>query len=195
MLAPMTSGMKFMDDVNESDTPGLYILKGLIDFIAFNNPVDENRIYCTGQSGGGMCFLEMNILYPDYFAAALFVGCQWNAERIGRACAHKKFWALVSENDGRAFPGWNAMTEELEKNGAKVGRHHWNAKSPQEELEREAAQAAKEDVNIHYTVFDGDSVVPDGIEPKSVTNHMNTWPAAYRIDGVKEWIFAQSNEK
>lgn len=45
-------------------------------------PIDENRIYTTGQSGGGMMSIAMNIKYPDFFAASYLVACQWNADLI-----------------------------------------------------------------------------------------------------------------
>lgn len=193
VLAPqLNHSFRLTNDIDEIATEKFYILKGLIDYIAYNNAVDTNRIYCTGQSGGGMCFSEMNIEYPDYFAAAMFVACQWNAKRMGEACWKKNFWILVSHDDAKAFPGWNAMTDELEKNGAKVGRYVWNGKSTPEEFDALVTEALKDDVNIRYTVFEGSTVVPDGVPANPGTNHVSTWPVAYSVRGVKEWLFRQS---
>jgi predicted peptidase len=193
VLAPQPNhGFRLTNDIEEAATEKMYVVKGLIDYIAYNNQVDMNRIYCTGQSGGGMCFAEMNIEYPDFFASAMFVACQWNAERFGKACKDKKFWILVSHDDAKAFPGWNAMTEALEANGAKVGRYVWNAKSTPEKLDALAHEASNDGNDIHYTVFEGSSVVPDGYPQNPGTNHHSTWPVAYSITAVKEWLFEQS---
>ena len=192
ILAPqLTHSFRLTNDENEVATEKFYIVKGLIDYVAYNNAVDTDRIYCTGQSGGGMCFAEMNIQYPDYFAGAMFVACQWNAMRFGAACNHKNFWILVSHDDAKAFPGWNAMTEALETNGARVGRYIWNGKSTPEEFDELVQKALEDDVNIRYTVFEGSSVVPGGTNANPATNHISTWPIAYSIKGVKEWLFRQ----
>ena len=195
VLAPQPSfAFRFTNDEEETATDKLFILKELIDHVAEQNAVDKARIYCTGQSGGGMCFAEMNIQFPKMFAAAMFVACQWNAARFAAACRDKKFWTLVSHDDAKAFPGWNAMMEALEQAGAKVGRYEWDAKESSEMLEAHARQAAADGCPIHYTVFSGSSVVPEDRAGNPMNNHHFTWPIAYGIDAVKEWIFAQSLE-
>ena len=42
--------------------------------------VDKNKIYTTGQSGGCMMSLALNIKYPELFAASFLVAGQWGAE-------------------------------------------------------------------------------------------------------------------
>lgn len=152
--------------------------------------MDEKRIYATGQSMGCMTFCEMNIQYPDYFTASLLVAGQWDADRMAEACTGCKFWILVSNHDERAFPGMNAVVDALERKGVTFGRYYWDAKLPPQTLNRLAAQAAQDAVDMRYTVFDGSSVVPTGKNDNPVTNHVCTWPTVYEIDGVKEWLFS-----
>ena len=38
--------------------------------------IDEDRVYKTGQSMGGMMSLYYGINHPDLFAASIYVGCQ-----------------------------------------------------------------------------------------------------------------------
>ena len=190
VLAPqIRRGVHLTNDRHEAD-PMIYPLKELIDHVAENGTVDRDRIYCTGQSMGCMSFCELNILFPEYFAASMLVAGQWDSVRMGERCAKCKFWILVSNHDEKAFPGMNAVTEALEKNGAKVGRYVWNAKSSRREFDELVLEALKDDVNIRYTVFQGSSVVPEGREDNGGSNHVNTWPVAYGIDGVKEWLFS-----
>ena len=190
VLAPqIRRGVRLTNDKHQAD-PMIYTLKELIDEIAEKNSVDTDRIYCTGQSMGCMSFCELNILFPEYFAASMLVAGQWDPVRMGEKCARCKFWILVSNHDEKAFPGMNAVIEALEANGAKVGRYYWNGKSSKREFDEYVREALKDDVNIRYTVFQGSSVVPEGREDNGGSNHVNTWPVAYGIDGVKEWLFS-----
>jgi hypothetical protein len=50
----------------------------LIKHLQITLPIDGKRLYTTGQSGGGMMSIAMNIKYPDFFAASYLVACQWN---------------------------------------------------------------------------------------------------------------------
>lgn len=190
VLAPqIPKGVKLTNDEFRASEE-IYKLKEMIDFIANSYEIDKNRIYATGQSMGCMAFCELNILYPDYFAASMLVAGQWSPERLAENCAGNKFWILVSNHDAKAFPGMNAVTEAMEKAGAKIGRYVWNAKSRPTEFDAYVAEALKDDVNIRYTVFEGSSVVPEWEDANPASNHMNTWPVAYEIEGVKRWLFS-----
>ncbi|QES88288.1 carboxylesterase family protein [Rhizosphaericola mali] len=50
----------------------------LLNNVVANNSIDTNRIYTTGQSMGGMISFYLNATHPNYFAASLFVGSQWD---------------------------------------------------------------------------------------------------------------------
>ena len=176
------------DDFHTSDE--IYLLKEMIDMVAEKYNVDKKRIYATGQSMGCMAFCELNILYPDYFAASLLVAGQWSPERMAKHCTACKFWILVSNHDAKAFPGMNAVTEQMERAGAKIGRYTWNAKSTQEQFDALVDEAMRDDVNVRYTVFEGSSVVPDGRDDNPASNHICTWPVVYSIDALKRWLFS-----
>ena len=192
VLAPQIPRSVHLTNDDHKASPELYILKEIIDHVADTYDVDKNRIYATGQSMGCMSTCEMNILWPDYFAASMLVAGQWDPERMGAACAKCNFWILVSNHDAKAFPGMNAVTEALAKGGAKVKRYLWNGKSSQVEFDALVASALKDDVNVRYTVFQGSTVVPEGRDPNPGANHVSTWPVAYEIEAVKEWLFTNS---
>lgn len=165
-------------------------IKALLDHIVVTHPVDRDRIYTTGQSMGCMASCELNIRYPDLFAASLLVAGQWSPERMAQSCSQKQFWILVSEHDRKAFPGMNAVTEAMEQRGAAVARYRWDGTADVDQLTRCAKNAMMDKANVRYTVFKESSVVPDGEDDNPGSNHVNTWRVAYTIDGLKEWLFS-----
>lgn len=154
-------------------------------------PVDRTQVYATGQSMGCMASCELNIRYPQLFAASLLVAGQWDPELMAASCAQGRFWILVSEGDSKALPGMNAVTAAMERRGAKVGRYRWDAKEP---LGPPAAKAAEDPVNVRYTVLTGDSVLPEGAKFFPGACHMATWPVVYQIRELKEWLFSCKKE-
>lgn len=169
--------------------PKLYEVKQLLEHIGRHYSIDKDRIYTTGQSMGCMSSCELMCAYPDYFAGAILVAGQWDPERCGRAMYDQNLWILVSENDLKAHPGMDAVTQAIEANGGKVARSHWDARLDVEALNAAAVRALDVPANVHYTLFDGDTVVPPGQQPNPGANHTNTWRVAYQISAVRDWLF------
>lgn len=46
---------------------------------------------------------------------------------------------------------------------------------------------------VNYIVLKEGTVIPDGVNKEGAAGHMNTWPIAYTIEGVREWLFNQSS--
>lgn len=166
-------------------------LIGLLDHVCAQYSVDPNRIYTTGQSLGCIASCVLNVCHPDRFAATLLVVGQWDAAEMA-ALSKKNFWLITSDGDARAYPSMNAMVEGWEKTDAKIGIYRWNAKEGPAALSKLAQQAAAQDQNIRYTIFENCSVVPDGVENTPITNHVHTWPTAYAIDAIRDWLFTNS---
>ena len=160
-------------------TDGLTLTTNLLFDVIKNYAVDENRIYGTGQSQGGMANIAISDKYPDLFAAQLLVACQWNVEEM-EILKNKNLWIVVCEGDTKAFPGMNAAVERWEKLGAKVARNEkfFDSKAPIPELNKQIKNIERQRANINYTVFAGG-------------NHMYTWSFAYNISALREWLFKQ----
>ena len=167
-------------------------IKTMLDHVVESNPVDKKRIYTTGQSMGCMSSCELNIRYPDLFAASLLVAGQWSPEKMAACCPNGNFWILVSEGDFKAFPGMTAVTDAMEKAGSVVARYRWDGNICADSLTKLAQNAIMDKANVRFTVFNGSTVVPAGVEPSPVNNHMGTWPVVYSIRGLKEWLFSYS---
>lgn len=191
ILAPQIPKEVYLTSDDFICAPELETIKRMIDDVVRNHPIDKKRILYTGQSQGCMAGCELNVRYPDYFAASLLVAGQWNPEMMGKACWGQTLWIFVSDGDRKACPGMTEVTDELEKNGANVGRYHWDAKWPATQLNQAVEAAQKEDCNIRFTIFDNHSVIPDGGEDNPGTNHMGTWPVVYSIDAIRDWLLSQ----
>jgi predicted peptidase len=46
---------------------------------------------------------------------------------------------------------------------------------------------------MHFTWFEGESIIPDGItEAHPGMHHVMTWARAYYITALRDWLFRQS---
>jgi len=189
VLAPQYTVQTVND--NSQATDELDITVDLINSLTGQYNIDKNRLYTTGQSGGCMMSIAMDIKYPDLFAASLLVAGQWDAAKVA-PMANDKLWIIVSEGDQKAFPGMNAITTALEKEGAKVSRATWSGLSTPAEFAAEVSKMVAEDSNIKYTALQKGTVVPAGQTDDPGSNHINTWRIAYTIEGVRDWLFTQT---
>ena len=188
ILAPQWNGMVVND---QSETTSLFdTTVHLLDKIAREFAVDRNRIYSTGQSGGAMMTIAINIKYPDLFAASFIVAGQW-APELCKPIAKCKMWIMVSEGDLKAFPGQNAITAVLEGEGAKITRATWDGRWSAAEFAKAAAEVQAKGTAINYTPLVKDSVVPPGQNANGGSNHVNTWRIAYTIEPIRDWLFRQ----
>lgn len=153
-------------------------------------PIDENRIYGTGQSMGCMMLCELNLRYPEMFAGSYLVAGQWDPERM-KAVKDQNLWILVSQKDIKAFPIMGECMKRVEEAGGTVVRGSIHAKAPLEEQNAEFRRLAGEDAHIFFTWYEGDSVLPEGGEDFPGAYHINTWVHAYNLESVREWLFRQ----
>jgi predicted peptidase len=135
-----------------------------------------------------MASIEMLIRYPDLFAAALLVAGQWDAQRMS-VLTKANMWVIISEGDRKAFPGMNLSMSALEANGAEVSRAIWSGRASLQEFAAEVSKMIAESNNIKYTVLAKGTVVPKGVPDDGHHNHVHTWPIAYAIEGVRDWLF------
>lgn len=164
----------------------------LVKEISKKYPIDENRIYGTGQSMGCMMLCEINIRYPDLLGGCLLIAGQWNPKTMS-VCKDKNFWIVVSQGDKKAFPIMGACMESMEKAGGKVTRGSLNAKASDEVLRVAIEKLDEEGNNMKFTWFEGESIIPDGITASHPgLHHVMTWARAYYITALRDWLFRQS---
>lgn len=188
VLAPVYPSQTVNDKSEASEY--LDVTVNLVKAITSKYSIDISRLYTTGQSGGCMMSIAINIKYPDIFAASFLVAGQWDASLVA-PLAKDKIWIIVSEGDNRAFPGMNAIMAALEKEGAKISRATWDARSDAAGFTKEVTKMTSEETNIKYTTFEKGTTLPGDKSQAGRNEHMQTWNVAYSIEGVRDWIFAQ----
>ena len=102
VLAPQYP-VQIVNDRSETNEY-LDITVDLIHQIAKEYSIDTDKMYTTGQSGGCMMSIAIDIKYPDLFAASMLVAGQWDASLVA-PLVKQKIWILVAEGDTKAFPG------------------------------------------------------------------------------------------
>ena len=181
--------------VDDTSTASNYLdaTLNLIRALIKDRPIDEKRLYTTGQSGGGMMSIAMNIKYPDFFAASYLVACQWNPELLTPAMKDLKWWITVSEDDSKAFPGQTAITDKLASFGAKIARGEWNAQWNADAFQQAFAKMDAEQANINFVTFSKGSVFKTETDANAggASGHTATWKYAYNIAPIRAWIFRQ----
>ena len=172
-------------------SPELETIKELLDDVVGRYSIDKDRIYTTGQSQGCMAFCELNVRYPDYFAASLLVSGQWNPKTMAEKLVKKNLFIALSEGGPREFPGMNAVVAALEAAGANVARAYLNARKNREELNADIKKLAMTNANILYAIYDAKTVLPeDGKEYPQVAHHWNGWEITYEIEAIRDWLFS-----
>ena len=193
VLAPKYN-KKVVDDNGNID-PLLDTTLNLLDYLKNEYSIDADRLYTTGQSMGGMMSIIMNFRQPDLFAASYLVACQWNPNVVA-PMAKNNIWITVSTGDEKAFPGMNAITDTLKKNGAKVAYGSWKGTYSSEEFTKAVKDMEKENANVNYSTLEKGTVIPkDIVETSKGGEHIYTWTIAYNIEGIRDWLFTQSKNK
>ena len=163
-------------------TKGLTAVHNLLLHLIETLAVDRNRVYGTGQSQGCMANIAISDRYPDLFAAQYLVAGQWDVAEMA-AMKDKKLWILVCEGDSKAYPAMCEAMELWKSLGAKAvkGEAFWNPKATGGEMASNVRAMLEKDADIRMNVLAGGS-------------HMYTWSIAYGIEGIRDWMFAQSRD-
>ena len=129
-----------------------------------------------------MANIAISDAYPDLFAGQYLVVCQWDTQEMEKL-KDKNLWITVCQGDTKAFPGMNEATALWEKDGAVVARSRmWDSTGGTPVFEQMMRVMEDQQAPINYTVFQGGS-------------HMYTWSFAYNIEGIRDWLFAQTKAK
>ena len=182
--------------------------------------IDENRIYGTGQSMGGMLLLNMAAQRDNFFAALAVVGAQWG-NNYNKAFQNNNASARTPQNDPISFGGADKTAcKEFENWYYMVSDDNilvhtcvddplakglWTAlKDYYQVAGTELAFAqwdpylpkAEQEANDKSLVALTASAPGCGIAWGAFTrgNHMSTWKYAYNLDAPFEWLFAQNRQ-
>lgn len=156
-------------------------------------PVDENRLYTSGQSMGGMMSMYFNVKYRGFFAASLYVACEWDISRLGDF-RNDKFVYIAAEGDPGGHGGQVALMDLFKKEKASYGYAGWSARLPEAEQDSLASRLLAEGHSCNFITFEGNTVLPAGTDMKNLppaADHMASFNYAYRLAPVRDWLFLQ----
>jgi predicted peptidase len=187
VLAPQYAEIIADDDSKTS--PVLDTTINLVKALSDRYSIDRKRLYTTGQSGGCMMSIAMDIKYPDFFAASCWSPASghpnsarhWPAEAVDhRLPGRRQGLSRPERNHGRT-----------RKNGAHVARAVWDGRWTPAQFRSAAERIEREQAPVNYVAFQKGSVIPPGQSAAGASGHRNTWRIAYTIEPVREWLFRQ----
>ena len=152
--------------------------------------IDMDRIYTTGQSMGGMTSFYLSTAYPDFFAAYLFVGSQWDVSVL-TGLEEKPFFYIVSAGDPKASAGQEELLSKFDEDGTAYSHSEWGA---QDDGQNEKVAAMLEKGNkANFVTFAAGTTLAEGQTAMAgAGEHMTSFDYAYKIEAVRDWLFEQS---
>lgn len=182
VLVPQYSGVAVNDAYEHTDEVDM--VARLVKQVASQQQVDNDRLYTTGQSMGGMISMYYNSAYPDLFAASIFVDCHWDSATFPELVKHK--FVFITAGKAGTF---DALEQAADNAGVKYEYTEFSAKLPQAEQDSLASAILAKGAPITIINFASKSVLPD--DGKG-SEHMYSFDYAYRLTPVREWLFKQS---
>lgn len=190
VLAVQVPKHVFLTNDDNEAAPEIEDIKGLLDKVIAEHSVDPERIYATGQSQGCMASCELNLRYPDLFAASMLVSGQWDLERMS-TLTQKEFFIGVSEGGPKEYPFMEAWTKRLTEQGVAVSEVRLNFREGWEHNDDKVRDAA-EGAQVVYAVFDEATAFPDdGVARPKGAHHSRGWELTYQLESAREWLFQQ----
>ncbi len=181
VLVPQYSGVAVNDAYEHTEEVDM--VARLVKKVASQNPIDNNRLYTTGQSMGGMISMYYNSAYPDLFAASIFVDCHWDSATFPELVKHK--FVFITAGKAGTF---DSLEQAAKDAGVKYEYTDFSAKLPQAEQDSLASAVLAKGAPITIINFTSKSVLPD--DGKG-SEHMYSFDYAYRLTPVREWLFKQ----
>ena len=159
----------------------------LINYLTETYSVDADRLYTTGQSMGCMTSLYLNSVYPDMFAASLFVSGQWDISVL-QGLENQKFFYITAGGDAKASGGQNEVKAMFDADGVPYGYGTWNAQNSVDEQNAAASELIALGYNANMIRFETGSVLNGG----QGMEHNVSFNYGYKIPAVRDWLFEQS---
>ena len=154
--------------------------------------IDTNRIYTTGQSMGGMTSFHLSIEYPDFFAAYLFVGSQWNTSLLS-GLEQENFFYVVSAGDPKASAGQAELLALFDADGAACSHSEWSAQDDADTQKEAVAAMLAEGNSANFVTFTLGTTLAEGqTAGGGAGEHMTSFDYAYKLGAVRDWLFEQS---
>ena len=187
VVVPVFTETVVDDNFNHSDQIDLAMR--MLQSLTEEYSIDTDRIYTTGQSMGGMTSFYLSTAYPDFFAAYLFVGSQWDTSVLS-GLEEEPFFYIVSAGDPKASAGQAALLAIFDEDGASYSHSEWGAQN--ENQDDNVAEMLAEGNAENFVTFTAGTTLAEGqTAMMGAGEHMTSFDYAYKIEAVRDWLFAQ----
>lgn len=178
-------------DDNWGTSPQLETGVKLLHALTEEFNLDTDRFYTTGQSGGCMASLHFADVYPDLFAASLFVSGQWDIAVLDKLKDYPFFY-ITAGGDQKASGGQTEVLAMLDAAAVPYSYGTWSAQDGPN-AQNDAAQAlVDEGLKANFVRFETGTVAGEGAA--TVNEHMASFNYAYKLEPVRDWLFEQVRE-
>ena len=191
VLVPSYTETAVNDQWQTSDEVGMTLR--LVKSLMTQKPIDPDRVYTTGQSMGGMISFYLNSIEPNFFAASMFVGSQWDINVL-KPLTRAKFIYTVSAADPKASAGMAQVGEMLQQNKVAYAETEFSAKLPQAEQDAKVQQMLAQGKRINFIRFTPNTVIPENSTHKGA-EHMYSFDYAYLLEPARDWLMQQRRGK
>ena len=154
--------------------------------------IDTNKLYTTGQSMGGMTSFHLSIAYPGFFTAYLFVGSQWDTSLLS-GLEEEPFFYIVSAGDPKASAGQAELLAVFDADSAAYSHAEWSAQDDADTQNTAVAALLAEGNEQNFITFALGTTLAEGqTSGGGAGEHMTSFDYAYKLEAVRDWLFAQS---
>ena len=186
VLVPAFTGTVTTD--NWEADPQIDATVKLIGQLEGEYSIDANRLYTTGQSMGCMSSLYLNSVYPDLFAASLYVSGQWDITVLS-GMENQKFFYVTAGGDEKASGGQDEVMAMFNADGVAYSYGTWSAQDSAEAQDAAVAELLAEGLDANMIRFETGTVFKEG---QTGMEHMASFNYAYKLTAVRDWLFEQS---
>ncbi|MBE5838826.1 hypothetical protein [Butyrivibrio sp.] len=180
---------KYINDYWEYYDGYLYGTINLLKQLIQDYPIDDNRVYSTGQSMGCMATMVMMREEPGLIDAGYLMAGQWDPEDI-KDIYNENILFLVSEDD--PADGKLTADEEMWKSmGAVTADSKISVLNTEEERAQIVENLVSQEANMYFLRIASGEGSLNGDGSAANGSHRMTWRLGYDLPGVKEWLFSQ----
>ena len=189
VVVPIFTETVVDDNFNHSEQ--IDVAVRLIQSLCETWPIDTGRLYTTGQSMGGMTAFHLSTAYPDFFAAYLFVGSQWDTSLLN-TLEDESFFYVVSAGDPKASAGQAELLALFESDGAAYSHAEWSARDDAATQDAAVNAMLAEGNNANFVTFTPGTTLAEGqVSGGGAGEHMTSFDCAYKLETVRDWLYAQ----
>ncbi len=186
VLVPAYTKTAASDDATVSDEVKATVT--LLEQLQETYSIDADRMYTTGQSGGCMCSFYFNAVYPDLFAASMYVSGQWDISVL-QGLEEQPFFYITAGGDEKASGGQDEVMAMFDEDGVSYSYGTWSAQDSEEKQASAVAELLSLGLDANMIRFKTGTVFKEG---ESGMEHMASFNYGYSLTAVRDWLFEQT---